>query len=449
VVVGLGRSGLAAARLAASRGARVAVTDLQPSTALGDLPGRAREVGAQLYLGSHPLNLVDEADLLVVSPGVPPGIELLQEARRRGIPIWGEVELAARFCHGRMIGITGSNGKSTVTSMIGHVLRGAGIPGGTGGNLDTPLADLLVLDAEEAVHAVELSSFQLESVEALQPDVAVIVNLSPDHLDRHPSYDDYARAKARLLDVQSESGFSILNADDPESERFHDHVRGKLHLFSTRRAVTLGACMDAGRLTLRGAGGQTELLAAADLPLPGEHNVSNALAAALACHLVGCPAGEIGRGLSTFRALPHRLERVRVRNGVTFYNDSKATNPASTARALSAFEPGRVYLIVGGKEKGADWSELVRLLPRYAKRVLLVGNTMDELRGRLEGTVPLIECGTVASAVESAAGDAAHGDVVLLSPACASFDQYRNFEERGDDFRRAVARLSGGGEEDA
>jgi UDP-N-acetylmuramoylalanine--D-glutamate ligase len=448
-VVGLGRSGLAAARLARARGARVLVVDRRPEEELGGLPTRARDLGAEVQAGGHPTGLVAEADLIVVSPGVPKEIPLLEAAREIALPVWGEVELAARFCQGRVIGITGSNGKSTVTTMAGGILRGAGIPGGTGGNLATPFCDLLESDEPDAVHALELSSFQLESVEALRPRVSAILNLSPDHLDRHSSYEEYARAKALLLELQQADDFTLINADAPESDRFQGYVRGRLHRFSTRGELDRGAFLRRGRLTLRTNEGTQTLLAASELPVPGEHNVANALAAALCCSLVGCPGEAIDRGLRDYRPLPHRLEHVGSVSGVEFYNDSKATNPASTARALGSFSPGSVHLILGGQDKGADWSTLIDLLRVHARCVLLVGEAAEALRAELAETAPLITCETIPRAVREGFEGAMPGDVVLLSPGCASFDQYRNFEERGEEFRRAVERLDERGGADA
>ena len=445
LVVGLGRSGLAAARLATSRGAVVTVNDRRPEADLGDLASQVRAWGARVHAGGHPRALLDTTDLLVVSPGVPVDGELLRAAFATGLPVWGEVELAARFCRGRVIGVTGSNGKSTVTAMTGAILRAAGFGGGTGGNLATPFCDLLEQDDPEAVHVVELSSFQLETVETLRPVVSVIVNLSPDHLDRHASYSAYAAAKARLLELQTSQGHAVLNIDDAESTIFESSVRGRLHWFSTRAEVEQGAFLRGERLVLRTAVGEDTLLQAAELPVPGEHNVANALAAALVCRLAGCPAEAISEGLRVFRALPHRLERLGTVRGVTFYNDSKATNPASTLRALSSFEPRRVHLILGGRDKGADWSQLGREIDARANRVMLVGEAAEALREHLGGVAPaLVDCGTIARAVQAAFEDAAAGDVVLLSPGCASFDQYRNFEERGDDFRAAFDTLEGG-----
>jgi UDP-N-acetylmuramoylalanine--D-glutamate ligase len=443
LVVGLGRSGLAATRLARSRGAGVISADMRSEEELGGAAALARKTGARLHAGGHPASLANGVDLVVVSPGVPPDVEVLRAARRLGLPVWSEIELAARYCRGKVIAVTGSNGKSTVTSMAGGILRGAGLPGGTGGNLDTPFADMLETDSPEAVHALELSSFQLECVEAFSPEIALILNLSPDHLDRYASYDDYARAKARLLEVQGTDGFTILNADDADSVRFREAVRGELLLFSTREEVRAGAFLRSGIMVLRGPDGETELMPAAQLPVPGEHNIANALAAAMACSLAGCSPDALARGLRGYHALPHRLEHVDTVSGVAFFNDSKATNPASAIRALTSFEPGKVHLILGGKDKGADWSELAGLAGRFAKRVLLVGQASDQLAEHLAGSAPCEECGTVPRAVAAGYAGAEEGDVVLLSPACASFDQYGNFEERGEDFRSAVRALGG------
>jgi UDP-N-acetylmuramoylalanine--D-glutamate ligase len=376
---------------------------------------------------------------------VPAEAALLVEARRIGVPVWGEIELAWRFCRGRILGITGSNGKSTVTSMAGTILREAGVPGGTGGNLGEPLADLLDRDGPQAVHAVELSSFQLETIECFRAAGAVVVNLSPDHLDRHLSFEAYIRAKSRLLETQEPSGFAVLNADDPESIRLRGAVRGRLHLFSTRTAVERGGSLREGVLRLALDGGEEELMDAAELPVPGEHNHANALAAAVACRLLGCPREAIVRGLRGYRALPHRLEHVATVAGVAFFNDSKATNLDATCRALESFPPGRVHLILGGRDKGADWESVAPKVGGRARRVLLVGEASGAIRAALAGHVPIEECVTVPAAVGTGLRGARPGDVVLLSPGCASFDQYRNFEERGEDFRRAVQGLGSGG----
>jgi UDP-N-acetylmuramoylalanine--D-glutamate ligase len=445
LVVGAGRSGMAAAAFAAARGARVTLSDRKTAAELREEIEDAAALGIDLRAGGNDPHLADGADLVVVSPGVPPGIELLCRARGRGIPVWGEVELASRFCRGRVIGITGSNGKSTVTTMIGTALRLAGIPGGAGGNLREPFTSLLALDAPGACHALELSSFQLETAESLRPAVAVILNLSPDHLDRHTTVDVYAAAKARLLELQDADGCAVLNADDEASARFRSAVRGRLHLFSLRREVERGAFLRDRRIVLRTEHGEDDLLEARDLPQRGAHNVANALAAALACRLAGCAPEAIIDGLRRYRPLPHRLELVAEIDGVAYYNDSKATNPSSTATALEAFEPASVHLILGGRDKGADWALLAPLLRRGVRRILLIGECAALLERAFAGVVPLEQCGTLARAVAAGARDAQPGDTVLLSPGCASFDQFRDFEDRGEEFRRLVDALREGG----
>ncbi len=449
LVIGLGRSGLAAARLAAARGAQVTLTDARSADALGRRAVEAKDLGVELHLDGTPPALAEHADLVVLSPGVPPQTALVRRARRIGLPVWGEIELAARFCRNRIVGVTGSNGKSTVTTMIAKMIEPTGSLAGVGGNLDTPFAELLGEDDPATLYVLELSSFQLETTESLNAEVAVILNLSPDHLDRYDSYDAYARAKARLLELQSPTAHTILNADDPDSRRFEASVRGKLHRFSTRNEVDRGAFLAGNHMVLRTQHGEETLLDRSEMPLPGDHNVANALAASLAARLVGCPAEMIAEALRAYRALPHRLEYVATVDGVKFFNDSKATNPASTARALTSFEPGTVHLILGGKDKGSDWSSLVPLIRERARRVLLVGQCRAQLAELLDGVVPLLDCETVPAAVETAPLGAAVGDVVLLSPGCASFDQYSNFEERGDDFRKSVDRFADGRGSDA
>ena len=443
LVVGLGKSGRAALRLLARRGARLSANDRRDEAALGSAAAEARALGARLELGGHPAELAERADLVVLSPGVPPTVEAVLEARRLGRPVWGETELGARFCRGRVVAITGSNGKSTVTAMTGTILRAAGLPGATGGNLDTPLCDMLAEDGPGAVHALELSSFQIETLESLEPEVAVVLNLSPDHLDRYPSFEAYAAAKAHLLALQRPEHAAVLNADDPPLERLvAPAARARVHRFSASGAPDAAAIVRERALWLHTEGGAEErLLGVEELPVPGEHNLANALAAALACRLVGVGADAVRRGLGAFRALPHRLQHVATVAGVEYYDDSKATNPASAVRGLGAFPAGRVQLILGGRDKGADWSELLDLLPGRASRVLLVGEAAAEIERLIAGRVDSVHCETIPRAVAVAATAARPGDVVLLSPGCASFDQYSDFTARGRDFQRAVERL--------
>jgi UDP-N-acetylmuramoylalanine--D-glutamate ligase len=441
LVVGAGKSGRAAARLAYAHGASVTLADRRDVSGLGDAVSTLAELGVRLHPGGHPPELLEETNLVVLSPGVAPGVDIVAEAHTRGIPVWGEVELAARFTAGRVIGITGSNGKSTVTAMTGAILRSAGIAGGTGGNLDTPLAGLLDRDAPDAVHALELSSFQLESIETFRPSVAVVLNLSPDHLDRHRTLDAYAAAKARIFENQSDDDFAVLNADDAPSRRFDSAVRADLHWISTRSETAKGAFLRNGRLVLRTGLGEEQLLSIDALALAGAHNLSNALAAALAARLAGAPLDAIDAVLSSFEPLAHRLERVGTIREVAFYNDSKATNPAATLPALDAFAAGTIHLIVGGKDKGGDWDALVDAVRERVRSVLVIGADPAPMMRRFADAGELLECGTLERAVETAFANAAAGDVILLSPACASFDQFDDFEQRGETFRRAVGAL--------
>jgi len=447
LVIGAGKSGRAAAALAADRGARVMVADSRPEARLSttglEAVSRLQKGGVLFQFDGHPASLLETtgAELVVVSPGVPQTVPVIAVARERNVPVWGEIELAARFIRGKVIGITGSNGKSTVTTMTGTILRGGSIPGGTGGNLDTPLAELLHKDGPDAIHAVELSSFQLEAIETFDPAVAVILNLTPDHLDRYTSFEAYGQAKARLLEVQSDRHSVVLNADDPESRQFLAAVRGVAHFFSLRAEQKLGAFVRDGDMILRTSHGEERVMAASDLPVPGDHNLANALAAALACRLAGCPVETIAAGLKSYTPLSHRLQKVRTVHGVTFYNDSKATNLDAAVQAIRSFPGERIHLILGGKDKGGDWAALVPLLSEKVTSVLLVGAACGVIADALADRVPWIDCGTVSQAVCKAWSNAEKGDIVLLSPGCASFDQYAGFEDRGDDFIRAVEEI--------
>lgn len=449
LVIGLGRSGRAAALLARDRGARVTVADARPETELGDSARELYDLGIGVLGGGHPPALARTTDLLVLSPGVPTDVPLAEACRERGVPVWGEVELASRFCDGRIIGITGSNGKSTTTTMTGAILRTAGIPGGTGGNLATPLTELLAHDAGDAVHAVELSSFQLETIESFRATIAVVVNLTPDHLDRYPSFDAYGRAKARLFETQTVDDHAILNGDDPEAGRFERSIKGRAYRFSARGKVYQGAYLDQGRLRLRTDFGEDDVLGADELPVPGLHNVENALAAALAARLAGCAPETIAEGLRNFRPLRHRLEPVAEIDGVRYFNDSKATNLDSAARAVRSFPRGTIHLILGGRDKDGDWKSFVDVVRDAVRRVLLVGEAAGKIRESLGDAVPMEDCRTIPAALRTARDGARPGDVVVLAPGCASFDQYPNFEARGDDFRRVVDDMARGEDADA
>jgi UDP-N-acetylmuramoylalanine--D-glutamate ligase len=444
LVVGLGRSGLGAARFAVGRGARVTVTDARDEAALGAAATEVRTLGVELLAGGSPVELAERADVVVVSPGVPPGLPVLERARERGLPVWSEIELAARHATGRVVGITGSNGKSTVTTMVARMLETAGLPHTSGGNLGTPWTDLLAADTPETIHVLELSSFQLEATSSLAADVAVVLNLTPDHLDRYASLDEYAAAKARLLELQEPGSPAVLNADDPRGERFARVAQGPVRWFATRDTARAHAFLAGDGLVMRDDDGERVVLRRSELPLAGDHNVANALAALLAATLAGCPPDRAADALRGYRALPHRLERVLSKGGVTYYDDSKATNPDSTAVALDAFPGARVHLILGGRDKGGDWGPVLARLGRGNVRVLLVGEAEPLLRRLVGDRAATVSCGTIERAVRAAAAVAGPGDVVILAPGCASFDQYTDYTARGRDFARHVRALAGG-----
>jgi len=484
-VVGLGRSGIAASELLVRLGAIVTATDIKGGDQLADqLPG-LRSLGVRLSLGGHPLHDLLNSDVVVVSPGVPLSIEPLAAAREAGIPIISEVELAAHFLKGNLIGITGSNGKTTVTALIGHLLSRAGFFVQVGGNIGQPLSRLVEGSREDGFAVVELSSFQLEAILKFRAHVALMTNISADHLDRHGSLESYVAAKRRIFLNQCEGDWAVLNADDPIVRRMTDDTRARVISFSRQQPLDRGVFLSKGRVILRWDDQEQELVTREEIPLRGWHNVENAMAA-LAAALVAASlsekpeagsqkaarcsspvAGEkalasnpqretsnpiasrllslasrlpLGDALKTFKGVEHRLEFVATINGVDYYNDSKATNVDSTIKALEAFE-GKIIVILGGKDKGSDFSPLRPLIAEKAKHVILLGATSEKIALALEGAAPMTRCSTMAEAVRSAACLAERGDTVLLAPACASFDMFENFEHRGRVFKEEVKKL--------
>ncbi|HVN75379.1 MAG TPA: UDP-N-acetylmuramoyl-L-alanine--D-glutamate ligase [Thermoanaerobaculaceae bacterium] len=436
LVVGLGTSGVAAATLLAHQGHRVTVNDRRSAAELADAVARL-PVGVTTSLGGHPSSLLENTDLVVASPGVRWDLPLLADARRRGIETIAEVELAARSMGSTPIaGVTGSNGKSTVTSLLGEIAREAGLRTAVGGNLGTAACELALAGGWD-VAVLELSSFQLEGCTSLRPRVALLLNLSPDHLDRHPSLDAYLAAKVRIFAFQQESDAAILNADDPVLSGVA--TRSRIAHFSLLDAHA-EAHLARGVLVLDGE----PLLPRSDLPLPGDHNVANALAAALGASRLGIPRGAIASGLGKFRGLPHRHWVVAEASGVVWVDDSKGTNVGATAAGLAGYAPGTVHLILGGLGKGQDFRELRPATEGRLARIYLIGEAAREIGAALDGVAPLEWCGTLDEAVRRAAHRARPGDTVLLSPACASFDQFRDYAHRGDEFAR-LARLSAGG----
>jgi UDP-N-acetylmuramoylalanine--D-glutamate ligase len=443
VVVGAARSGLSLTRFLLSRQASVVLTDLRQASALGPEVEVLGREGASLQLGGHDETSFLTADFVAVSPGVPLGIEPLAKARRKGVRIVAEVEVASWFLKGILIGITGTNGKSTTTALAAHVLSHAGLKATACGNIGTPLTEMIARDAPDHYYVVELSSFQLEAIETFRPWVAALLNLSPDHQDRYPEPLAYYQAKCRIFLNQGPPDHAILNYDDPEVRGLASTLRARLHTFSRTADIPEGACLKGDTLVVRRQGRELRALPLSALPLFGAHNIENALAALLIADLCGVPMPKAAQGVAGFKGLPHRLEKVRVLDGIAYYNDSKATNVGATAKSLLSF-PGKVVLILGGKDKGGDFTGLLPLIRERAAHLVLMGKARDVIAGQLGPVLPTSKVETMAEAVEAARAAAPPGGVVLLAPACASFDQYSGFEERGDDFRRRVMALPGG-----
>jgi len=434
LVVGMKLSGMASAELLARHGAEVRATDLKPLDALpgaGDLLDRLR-----IPFALQTPAVFEGCDLIVLSPDVPADLAPLEQARRRGVRVIGEVELAAPFLEGRTIGITGSNGKTTTTSLIGHILLAAGLPAQVGGNIGKPVAAMVDASRAGGWNVLELSSFQLETISVFRAHIALALNVTQNHLDRHRTFENYAAAKARLFETQRAGDFAVLNAEDPVCVSYAARTAAAVEWFSGVRTVSPGASLCGDNLMLDGE----FLMTAGEVPIRGRHNVENALAASIAASRAGVAPPAIAAAVRTFQAVEHRLEFVRRVGGVGFYNDSKATSVDATLKALSAFTGG-LWVILGGKDKGLDYSVLREPLAARAHAALLIGAAAGKIADQLRGAVPLVDAKTLDAAVAHAYEHAGPGDTVLLAPACASFDQFRSFEHRGEVFKRIVGRL--------
>jgi len=434
LVVGMRSSGMASAELLVRNGAQVRATDLKPLSALGPAEELVNRLGIPFAQQSDAV--FEDAELIVLSPDVPMDLPALAAARQRGALVIGEVELAAPFLRGRIIGITGSNGKTTTTSLIGHILREAGLEVQVGGNIGTPVTAMIASSRADGWNVLELSSFQLETIAAFRADIGLALNVTQNHLDRHRTFENYAAAKRRLFETMSADGCAVLNAEDPICASFAQHTAAAVRWFSGARPVEAGAYRLGGDLILDGR----RLMSAGEIPLRGNHNVENVLAAAVAASRAGVSDAKIAAAVKTFRAVEHRLEFVRNMSGVDFYNDSKATSVDATLKALDAFEGG-LWVILGGKDKGLDYAPLRAPLAAKARAALLIGAAAPKIASALAGAAPLVEAGTLESAVHTAYDRAQPGDTVLLAPACASFDQFRSFEHRGETFKEIAGLL--------
>jgi UDP-N-acetylmuramoylalanine--D-glutamate ligase len=444
LVVGLGKSGMAAALFLRDKGARVTVSDSRSAVALaGEIPALL-DAGIMVETGGHGLLTFRRQDLIVVSPGVPYDTPELKQVRAFGLPIIGELELASRFLQGQIVAITGSNGKTTTTSLVGKILADAGRETLVGGNIGVPVIELVDKSSAGTISVLEVSSFQLETVEEFHPHIAVVLNITPDHLDRHGSFENYAAMKARITEQQTSADFLVLNGEDTPTQMVAAKTKAQIFWFSGRRPIKQGAFVHGESvLFIPREGAKAEpVMPVAEIPLKGAHNVENVLAAVCTARLAGVAAESIRASVSSFKAVEHRLEFVAAVGGVEFYNDSKATNVDATKKALEAFKGG-VHLILGGKDKDSDYGELADQIRERVKFVYTIGSAAEKIERQLAGVVKIVSAGTLDAAVRKAAQDAVAGDIVLLAPACSSFDQFENYEHRGRTFKELVKRLAG------
>ncbi|MCU0607655.1 MAG: UDP-N-acetylmuramoyl-L-alanine--D-glutamate ligase [Candidatus Edwardsbacteria bacterium] len=442
-VIGAGRSGTAAAALLRRRGATVLLSEQRPAA-----PGQAEELarlGIEAEFGGHS-DKVLAGGLIVTSPGVPADLPLFQRARANGIRIISEIELAYLATPARIVAVTGTNGKSTTTSMIGAILAAAGIEALVGGNLapGRPLTELAMAATDRSVIVAEVSTFQIETIDTFKPSVAVITNISPDHLDRHPGFPAYAALKARLLANQTADDTAVLNADDETVVRATAGSHSRKRWFSARARQESGAWCDGASLRLAQGGNETVVMPASELPVPGVHNIENALAAIAATAALGAAPAAMRTALQAFRGVPHRLEDVATVGGVRYVDNSMCTNAAAGVSSLRAF-PQPLVVIAGGRDKGLDLSPFLLEIAARARAAVLIGEVRERLAGELRSTgmAAVHTADDLAQAVRIAAAAARPGDVVILAPGCSSFDMFRDFEERGERFQQLVRELAG------
>ena len=437
-VVGAARSGIAAAELLARRGALVTLSE-----ARADVPEAEplAPLGVRLELGGHQTATFTKADLVVLSPGVPPESPVVQAARDRGIPVIAEIELASRWLQGRVIAITGTKGKSTTTALTGRMLEAAGFKVTVGGNIGAPLSAQVSQSTPDTFHVVEASSFQLEQIDTFRPWIAVMLNFSPDHLDRHPTVESYAAAKARIFENQDARDFAVINADDPAVLELARRGRAAARLFARSGAIDRGTVVEGGWIVDRQRDTTSRLVPLTAIHLLGPHLVNDVMAAATVGAIAGAAPAAMTAAVDGFRGLEHAMELVGERQGVRFVNDSKATNVESALRSIESFDRDLVP-IIGGKFKGGDLRLLREPLRQRAKAVVAIGEARPLVTEALADLVPVQEAATLRDAVERAFELAKPSGVVLLAPACASFDMFRDYADRGRQFKEEVGRLS-------
>jgi UDP-N-acetylmuramoylalanine--D-glutamate ligase len=435
LVIGAGKSGVAAANFLARRGLEVILID-DKADAESHLP-QPLDGGVRRRFGTYGPDVLDGVDTVILSPGVPPSLAIVQEAQNRPIPVISEIELAYRYLNGTVIAITGSNGKSTTTALIGEILRVAGRQPIVAGNIGEPLVSALDLNRPRT-YVVELSSFQLEAISEFHANIALLLNVTPDHMDRYATFEDYAAAKYRVFRNQKLADVAILNASERHS--VSRSSAGRVWRFSSQEPVDQGAFLEGDQLVMR-LEGQERRIPRASLRIEGTANVENALAAWLAARAAGVDDVAVQIAFGSFNGLAHRMVLVRELDGVRYVNDSKGTNVDATLKSLEGLDDGRVILILGGKDKAGEFERMRELVRQKVRAVLTVGAAAERIGSALTGFTEIVQAHDMAQAIDWAHRNARSGETVLLSPACASFDQYRNFEHRGDHFEELVRSL--------
>ena len=432
LVVGMARSGVAAARLLKNRGKDVFVTDSGNPKGVEEL----RSAGIRHETGGHTLDLFLAAEEIVLSPGVPPDIAPMQAARKHGVPIVSELELASRYLQGSIIAITGSNGKTTTTTLVGEIMKASGSKVQVGGNIGTAMCGLVETSTRETVNVIEVSSFQLEGIRSFRPNTAAVLNVTPDHLDRYAGFAEYRMAKFRIFENQQASDFAVLNKDDAQIVPPPVPISSTVRYFSRKEVLSVGASRNAQTLCLNGKA----VVPVSDVRLRGEHNIENVLAAMAIVDGYGVSVPTLAAAIKEFRGVEHRIEFVRELNGVQYFNDSKATNVDSTIKAVDSFERNLI-VILGGRDKGSPYEPLVAAMTGRVKHVLLIGESAERIGAAIGAAIPTRRAASLEDAVGQAAALSAPGDTVLLSPACASYDMFENYEHRGRVFKQAVQEL--------
>ncbi len=440
LIIGAARSGIAAAKFLVERGAIVALNDQKPLEKWSAEALALKELGVGLLPGEPPSWLLDQLDLVVVSPGVPATIIPIRYAERAGAEVIGEVELAARYLKGRIVAITGSNGKTTTTSLIGELLANAGLTVQVGGNIGKPLISMVETSREDGWTVAELSSFQLETIKTFRPAIAIVLNVTPNHMDRYETFNDYAAAKHRIFINQTEEDVAVLNADDPTVSSWENGLRAKVMRFSVRQELERGVFLNGDELVFRWDEGEQDLLRIGEMKLRGLHNVENVAAALAAGISAGASIESMRETVKQFNPVEHRLEFVDEIAGVRFYNDSKATSVDATLKALEAFadDAGQVVLILGGRGKKTPYAPLAPLVRTKVRKLVLIGEDAETIATELGEYAQFERATDMKDAVARSFSAAEKGDVVLLAPACASFDMFESFEHRGKVFKEEV-----------